>query len=91
LVVNEHAPASAANLVARFEAAWRIRNPDALAALLHPQAVLGQPLAPLLRGRADAMHTLRLVLTLMLGLTLTIDFAMQDGERVLIGIHAIGL
>lgn len=70
--------------VARFEAAWTAGTTTALAAILHPDVHLVQPLASPLRGRSAALHALGNFLALMPAPSICIHRWTAAGQFVII-------
>jgi ketosteroid isomerase-like protein len=76
--------AAPARFVARFQAAWSSRRPEELAALLHPEVVLTQPLLPPARGREAARRSLTRVLGLLPDLAIEVHRWSASGDLVFI-------
>ncbi len=71
--------------VDRFEAAWKSRDPDRLAALLAPDVRLVQPLLPELKGRDAARRSFVTILELIPDLlTEVTGWSREDGGRLYI-------
>jgi len=77
-------PAHPHPFVERFAAAWASRDPDKLAAILHPDVVLVQPLMLVHRGRDAAVRALGRFLELIPDLEIAIHDSVSRGDVLFI-------